>query len=546
MLPEKILLLMSLPNTAEFEREKEKVDNFIDAMRQLKIVVHCEINEKLLATADHFDLVIVIAHHSEERDCLILHDQEMEMTDFINHLPANFHGILDFSSCYAARSIQQIKKHCPNCRVHAPLNQTALLARLSIYHVLIPALIQNVDMPYAELYKTVATVLASQAPVNQSNATSETTLVLGPDVSSIYAPSKVKRGDHFFVNIFIHKEEDEEEIKLQALRLDPRTEKIVMDELDIEIQRGDRITARMEIYGRQSKYVLLDNGIDTQNAKLSGNARRIQFGMTVDEAIPDEHFDCKVMLAVNGESVAECYFSVQVAEEESDAPAYTEIRSHNHKKEREEIRAKLRGDLEKHLNDIQKKIETEINPNTLAELKTSADICRKCLKMIDDINIIVDYNARKEIFISSTSEMAHYRDLICNEILKLDMFPVDYRQWQQNDNLPSDECCKRVLESDVLLCVLGANYGYKEPSLNLSMTQMEYRIAVLSGKKIRAYIKDPRHESQENEDAKLRQNNFIDEVEKHKIITKFADDIEIRTAVARELAEIKYKHYSHE
>ena len=69
-----------------------------------------------------------------------------------------------------------------------------------------------------------------------------------------------------------------------------------------------------------------------------------------------------------------------------------------------------------------------------------------------------------------------------------DMVPEMYEYWPQKDKTPSDACCAKVLSSDILVCILGAKYGFVRKDSGSSMTEMELKCALQSGKPILIYV----------------------------------------------------------
>ena len=126
----RILFLISLPQTPEFEKDREDVQECLNELRALQVDVREHIERDDLANANSYDVVIVVAHHDSKNDVLVLADGTMKMTDFVNSLPADFKGVLDFSSCYSATAYQAIKTRCPQCRVQAALVEVRLLQRM--------------------------------------------------------------------------------------------------------------------------------------------------------------------------------------------------------------------------------------------------------------------------------------------------------------------------------------------------------------------------------------------------------------------------------
>ena len=133
----------------------------------------------------------------------------------------------------------------------------------------------------------------------------------------------------------------------------------------------------------------------------------------------------------------------------------------------------------------------QVDENTAQSvIRQELDMCKKCLELIS--NNSKTHNEVLKVFISSTSDMKEYRDVIRERVFALGMYPDMYEMWGQGNDYPRDMCCKHVLESDIFICILGPNYGFVEPIWDKSMTEIEYRIASNAGIPILIYIRDSR------------------------------------------------------
>lgn len=124
------------------------------------------------------------------------------------------------------------------------------------------------------------------------------------------------------------------------------------------------------------------------------------------------------------------------------------------------------------------------------------------------------------------------------------MVPEMYEYWPQRDNSPSDICCAKVLGSDILVCILGAKYGFVKQETGLSMTEMELRCALQAGKPILIYVlKDYRDKMnlllpEHQEDVK-KQLNLINKLEEERLIKYITDETSLSTISGRELERVK-------
>ena len=93
-----------------------------------------------------------------------------------------------------------------------------------------------------------------------------------------------------------------------------------------------------------------------------------------------------------------------------------------------------------------------------------------------------------KVFVSSTSDLSQYRKVVREQIESCEMYPDMYECWGQGNDYPRDKCCRHVMDSDIFVCILGARYGFVEPAWGMSMTEIEFRVAMKAGKPILVYI----------------------------------------------------------
>ena len=138
--------------------------------------------------------------------------------------------------------------------------------------------------------------------------------------------------------------------------------------------------------------------------------------------------------------------------------------------------------------------------------------------------------------------MKAFRDVIKEVIISLQMLPVMYEYWPQSDMRPSSECCLKVLESDIFLCILGYRYGSIDKYLDISMTEIEYRTALAQKKPILVYIINPSNETDEPDEKSRRQKELIEEISENRIRKIFSDSNSLANQATRDLMEIR-KNY---
>ena len=151
----KVLFLISLPSTPEFQRHEPLVSQCLEKLKKERVTVDKNIDSTSLSTINKYDVVIIVAHLDEDSNELVLADRHLPIHTFVDYLPEDFTGVLDFSSCYAAQWIKLIKRKCPNCHVQGASQQTVLDYRLIIYPHVIRLYRENKSLDYHEAYMTI-------------------------------------------------------------------------------------------------------------------------------------------------------------------------------------------------------------------------------------------------------------------------------------------------------------------------------------------------------------------------------------------------------
>lgn len=544
------LFLISLPNTEEFLREKSFVSDTITKLRGLGVDIYDRIDADVLSQMTSYDYVIVVAHHDISIDSLVLKDKNLKMSEFISYIPEDFSGVMDFSSCYSASVMAMIKQRTHNkCRVQTVVKQTTLVLRMIMYPHIVQLLINDSNLQYDEVYSQVLDIVNINISDIRDNDSCSLPNYNIPKIagklggedgfSTIYAPSQVMRNQPFLVNIFFHRDEESGAIELLSQRLDPKTSLVDTQIIPIDIKLKDKLTARISVNGGNSFGINVNNGIDTKSIIWFNRATKIQFPLTVNNDFVGDSFVCEIKIEVNSEPVGECMFMIFVSETNSQVPCSVSLAPHNKETEQMTAKVRLRNQFYQNLNRLEAEIENAGTEQEQNLLKAQYDVCKKCINLVNEANIREINDQIIKVFISSTSDMAQYRDIVKKEIVSCGMFPVDYRTWYQSEQYPCDVCCKSVMESDVILCLIGSRYGYEEPSVGMSMTQMEFWTALMSGKKILAYIIEPLEESSEDDVYKNKQKEFIKELQTKRILKFFSDNYSLEKDTTRELSYLK-------
>ena len=216
-----------------------------------------------------------------------------------------------------------------------------------------------------------------------------------------------------------------------------------------------------------------------------------------------------------------------------------DIKSRDAQSEGEDSRCNLKLHLQEHLANLYGQLTNDKKDANKSDLKKAIDTCKLCIHLVDNpINDELLSRPRK-VFISSTCEsfMKPYREAVRNVVSSLKMEPEMCDDWPQSGCNPTNVCCQKVLDSDIYLGVFGGRYGYIEPSLDSSMTQMEYLTAVSAKKKILLFVIKPINETDEPEPIKKRQNAFIKNLERSRILRTFGNPMELSELAKNDLLD---------
>ncbi len=93
------------------------------------------------------------------------------------------------------------------------------------------------------------------------------------------------------------------------------------------------------------------------------------------------------------------------------------------------------------------------------------------------------------VFVSSTSmDLKSHRQAVRDVIKNLGLKFIGMEEFTPTAQAPADLIRRKVNEGRVYLCILGMRYGYVDPGTGLSMTELEYRQAIASDKRICMFV----------------------------------------------------------
>lgn len=321
---EKILFMISLPQTAEFEACNEYVSECVNRLRERGVDVCESIHREDLATINQYSIVIIVAHHDTDEDALFLSDGKLPMGDFVSSIPEDFSGELDFSSCYSASVMKAIKDRCPNCHIQASSHQTALPLRLTAYPYVIDIINEDQSIEYHDAYMKVLDMMLEAAPEDAPEGEEEEKelVKLGKKMSSIYAPEKVMRDSPFKIMVFLHYDAEKKVVKLKAQRW--QTNATIRDEFDIPIslKENDKISIVLSFDSTDDANIKVKNDeyYKTVTLKADGGIEE-EFVVTILSGFKGNGILANVEMVKDEVSFVRCAFNIDVVDSLNETPA---------------------------------------------------------------------------------------------------------------------------------------------------------------------------------------------------------------------------------
>jgi len=533
----KVLFLISLPSTPEFNACSAAVERCIAQLQQQGVDVRRRINATELSHISKYELVIVVAHHDEEYNALALADGMMKMDEFVQALPTDFNGVLDLASCQGGNIFDKLKAQCPSCQVQASQLQTPLNYRLFAYPLVIELINKNKRISYHEAYIQVRNDVKEFLKENPHLITGES-VKLGKSLSTAYAPSQVQRSQPFMIQVFFHHDKDTDEVRLMAQKIDDQAEQKRTRELSIKLKKSDDIRVHLSFPSRDEQ-VHIDGEQTTQHCQWQGNIASVEYSVTLSDDFKGNRLQAKVMIEVNCEPIGHYYFNIDVVDESKPSNQPGIFTPFDKSQECENEKQLLLKNLHADLQHLEEDLRTCQDKTKRMSLEAKRENCRKCIEVIERTSNR-SHNAQAKVFISSTGDLKELRRAALDVVLSLEMQPIMYEYWPQKDATPADVCCQKVKESNIFLCILGSRYGSDGPS-GMSMTEFEYRTALSAGLPILVYVQNPLSATDEPEEKFIKQRLLIDEVSSNRILTEFSERHKMELDATRNLGLLKNK-----
>lgn len=159
----------------------------------------------------------------------------------------------------------------------------------------------------------------------------------------------------------------------------------------------------------------------------------------------------------------------------------------------------------RHLDARRNEIEAEIlqalggqesaNNKSLAQLKEQLDelqgLRRTYEGEVTGSDKAEQSVAPNSVFVSSTStDLKPHRQAVREKIKNLCLTFIGMEEFAPTAQAPADLIRRKVNDCQVYLGILGMRYGYVDPGTGLSMTELEYRQAIASDKRISMFVMD--------------------------------------------------------
>lgn len=253
-----ILFLYSLAPEikAELAARGSSAEGYIERIRHTNGVEVRNLAAEALANADNYSVIIIVAHHNETLDALILQDGTgLSLDALTNAIPKTFAGLLDISSCGTKALAKAVKERCPSCHVQAAASTAGLELRLFLYANLLPFITAHPDIDYHAAYVRALNEI-KQAQRGQQDL-KETTKLGGQKNTSVFSPLEVKRKATVPIHVFIHYDSEQKVVKE---KVPSNTEIHINSESLRGVHVGDELTIRLSF---------IDNG-ETHHLRIEG------------------------------------------------------------------------------------------------------------------------------------------------------------------------------------------------------------------------------------------------------------------------------------
>lgn len=296
-----ILFLYSLAPEikAELAARGSNAEGYIERIRHTNGVEVRDLTAEALANADNYSVIIIVAHHNETLDALILQDGTgLSLNALRNAIPKTFAGLLDISSCGTKALAKAVKERCPSCHVQAAASTAGLELRLFLYANLLPFITAHPDIDYHAAYVRALNEI-KQAQQGQQDL-KETTKLGGQKNTSVFSPLEVKRKATVPIHVFIHYDSEQKVVKDKA----PNTEIHINSESLRGVHVGDELTIRLSFIDNGETHHLRIEGPDEFKVRVEEEIIHHIFKVYVGAEYSSPNFACNINFSKGNEMIS--------------------------------------------------------------------------------------------------------------------------------------------------------------------------------------------------------------------------------------------------
>ena len=273
---------------------------------------------------NEFDIVIIIAHHSDTSDEIEVNGEMVRTIDFVNAFPKDSKVIIDLTSCYSAYLIPQIKAHIPLSKIIGIEVKTKLSFRLFLIEKVLERLSKNNGESYIDALRYVLSSLPKSNDNVQVKGDTLGVHLGGKLQSTVYAPKQVKKGEDFIVSVFLHKQEDSDEIEIIARSIDDISEKKNSKRLSARIRKGDKVDFQLSFSKQQVDFFKIDKR--NKGFVWDGEINNVEFIVSVSKECNISSFVGNIKICINKEPIGDMAFKTSIVENKSTSePACAEF-----------------------------------------------------------------------------------------------------------------------------------------------------------------------------------------------------------------------------
>lgn len=518
---------------SQYEPYAQQMNKTFGLIRKYGGIVVTNFSLTDLSDISKYDIVIILAHHSDISDEIEIGNKMIRTKEFIDKIPYGCNVLLDITSCYSAHLIPWIKARIPESKIIGINSPTSLKTRLDVITYIIIMMAEREVANYIQVFKTAW----NNVGISNANIVDNDIKLGSAFQSTLYAPTEACRGEDFIISVFLHKTNDCDEIEIRARNIDSDLSKRNQLYLKTKINKGDLI--EFQVYFNEKQYSGIEVDEHKKEIYWDNSIESVEFIFTVDKDFTKKFFIGKIKLAVNKELIGDMVYKINIVDD------FTQNRvnpccpisfePYEKSKDMDEQRSQI-------INILQEKIK---ELKTEAHVDTSPDIemCQRCIALIQAKSKEKKHSPLR-VFVSSTSDMYLFRNVLKEQIESCEMYADMYERWGQGNDYPRDMCCSHVLQSDIFVCILGAKYGFIEPIWNKSMTEIEYRVASNAGIPMLIYIiNDYKQKMQELEGHELinskRQEALIEELKNKRLVCLFTNELNLQLQSNTELITLK-------